>query len=123
MRDIKVLGLVIVLLSINAVAALKQKSNTRVDFCTAGVQGTPIEINLPNIVHIRSLGLTQAFNIDMDFTNNNGTRLRKIDNNHILYMGDFGSIGYLNAKHTIERVDVFAPSLHMAFGVTYPMEV
>ena len=67
--------------------------------------------------------LTVAFNIDMDFTNNNGTRLRKIDNNHILYLGEFGSVGYLKAKHTIERVDVFAPSLHMAFGVTYPLEV
>ena len=92
------------------------RASSKVSWCTAGVQGSPLEVNLPNVMHI-------PFNVGMDFTNRQDIKLTKIENNHILYKGNMGTLTYLDSVHNITRVDVLAPSVHMLFGVVYPLEV
>lgn len=89
---------------------------TRNDACTAGVRFSPIELNLPEMDYL-------PFQIKMDFANLNQTNMTKRDNNHMIYKGDFGNVSYLDIPYQVRRVDVFSPSLHMAFGVVYPLEV
>lgn len=91
-------------------------ASTRNDVSTAGVQFSPIELNLPNMDYL-------PFQIKMDFANLNLTNMTKRDNNHMIYKAQFGNVSYLEIPYQVKRVDIFSPSLHMAFGVVYPLEV
>lgn len=90
--------------------------STRNDKCTASVAFSPIELNLPGMDYL-------AFQIKMEFANLNATNMTKRDNNHMIYKADFGNVSYLDIPYSVKRMDIFSPSLHMAFGVVYPLEV
>jgi carbonic anhydrase len=104
--------------SVPTVYAMKHYStaNTRNDRCTAGVAFSPIELNLPSMDYL-------PFQIKMEFANLNQTNMTKRDNNHMIYTGEFGNVSYLDMPYSVGRVDIFSPSLHMAYGVVYPLEV
>lgn len=103
-------------LSAKSQASSFMKSSSKLSYCAKSVKTSPIELNYPEMSF-------SAFKVDMTFNRLSDAKITKLENNHVKYTGDFGTVGYQAYTYKVLRVDVYSPALHMVQGVVHPLEV